>query len=160
MIEYIRSRGYSIRQLSTPQHWQTSLHSADYAAWLHVSQQEDADSFIAVVDQPDWVSVDHYGIGKEWETAIKAEMGCRVMVIDDLVREHDCHLLMDQTLGRGIEEYRHAVNPDTVVSVDCDYAPMRNQFNALRERALERVEDIPAHRLLVSMGELTNRTRR
>ncbi|MGR5142805.1 UDP-2,4-diacetamido-2,4,6-trideoxy-beta-L-altropyranose hydrolase [Photobacterium sp. DNB23_23_1] len=152
MIDYILSRGYGVYQLSTPQHWQAPLHSADYAAWLQVSQQEDADSFIAMVDQPDWVIVDHYGIGKEWETAIKVAMDSRVMAIDDLVREHDCHLLMDQTLARGVEEYRPAVNPETVILVGCDYAPMRNQFSALRVRALERAEDMSAHRILVSMG--------
>ncbi|MGF1703696.1 UDP-2,4-diacetamido-2,4,6-trideoxy-beta-L-altropyranose hydrolase [Photobacterium makurazakiensis] len=152
MIGYIESRGYDVLEMMEPESWQSPQHSADYAAWLQVSQQEDANSFIAQLDNPDWVIIDHYGIGTEWESAIQSSCDARIMVIDDLVREHNCDLLLDQTLGRSVDEYRSKFNRATQILTGCDYAPMRPQFSTLRARALDKSATIKAHRVLISMG--------
>ncbi len=45
--------------------------------------------------RPDWLVVDHYGLGADWENAQRPFAG-RLMVIDDLARRHACNLLLDQ----------------------------------------------------------------
>lgn len=46
--------------------------------------------------QPDWVVVDHYKLGIQWESRFSAESKY-LMVIDDLAnREHECDLILDQ----------------------------------------------------------------
>ncbi len=44
---------------------------------------------------PDWLVVDHYALGRDWETSMRPHVG-RIMAIDDLSRAHDCDLLLDQ----------------------------------------------------------------
>jgi len=44
---------------------------------------------------PDLIIVDHYGLDKSWETM--AKMHCRrIVVIDDLGREHNANIILDQ----------------------------------------------------------------
>jgi len=46
----------------------------------------------------DWLIVDRYTLGRDWETAVGSAVG-RMLVIDDLGnREHTCDLLLDQNL--------------------------------------------------------------
>ena len=48
----------------------------------------------------DWMVVDHYQLGGEWEGLMKS-VSRHLMVIDDLAdRSHDCDVLLDQTFGR------------------------------------------------------------
>jgi UDP-2,4-diacetamido-2,4,6-trideoxy-beta-L-altropyranose hydrolase len=68
-------------------------------ATLTGTPSEDADETAAILDSIlpcDWLIVDHYGLGREWEAAVRGVR--RVMVIDDLTdRPHDCDLLLNQT---------------------------------------------------------------
>nr|VFJ52775.1 MAG: UDP-2,4-diacetamido-2,4,6-trideoxy-beta-L-altropyranose hydrolase [Candidatus Kentron sp. FM]VFJ57296.1 MAG: UDP-2,4-diacetamido-2,4,6-trideoxy-beta-L-altropyranose hydrolase [Candidatus Kentron sp. FM]VFK08928.1 MAG: UDP-2,4-diacetamido-2,4,6-trideoxy-beta-L-altropyranose hydrolase [Candidatus Kentron sp. FM] len=75
-------------------------HPADYAAWLGVTQGQDAQETIAALgdERPDWLIVDHYGLDAQWEQRLRSHVG-RLMVIDDLAnRLHDCDLLLDQNV--------------------------------------------------------------
>ncbi len=46
---------------------------------------------------PHWVVVDHYGLNVQWERIVR-EMGIKLMVIDDILRDHECDALLDQNL--------------------------------------------------------------
>jgi UDP-2,4-diacetamido-2,4,6-trideoxy-beta-L-altropyranose hydrolase len=46
-------------------------------------------------DRPHWLIVDHYDLGNEWETMMRPVVKS-IMAIDDLVRVHDCDVLLDQ----------------------------------------------------------------
>ena len=72
--------------------------SDDYAAWLGVTQEQDAVETLTVLNEKnfDWIIVDHYGLDVAWEKAVKSVIG-KIMVIDDLAnRQHDCSILLDQ----------------------------------------------------------------
>ncbi len=61
---------------------------------------EDAQETAAVLDSlPDsieWLIVDHYALGREWESGLRGRVN-NILVLDDLAdREHDCDLLLDQ----------------------------------------------------------------
>src|SRR3989338_8793753 len=45
----------------------------------------------------DLLIVDHYGLDKNWEQK-QRKFFDRIFVIDDLAREHDCDILLDQNL--------------------------------------------------------------
>src|SRR5690606_17620864 len=63
-------------------------------------------SILETVAGVDWLVVDHYGIGSEWEAAERSAR--RVLVIDDLAtRAHDCDVLLNQMpLVDTVERYR------------------------------------------------------
>ena len=157
MIDFVRSQGFAVSELVQPAQWQEPKHTADYQAWLQVSEGTDASSFIQNVESVDFVIVDHYGLNKAWESQIRAHYSCQIMVIDDLVREHECDLLLDQTYGRDVAAYRHAVSASAKVLSGCQYALLNPFFSQLRETVIDRGErPVPFHRVLISMGGVDN----
>lgn len=50
--------------------------------------------------EPEWVIVDHYGLGADWHDAVRDRLGCRLAAIDDLGdRPMHAHLLVDPNLS-------------------------------------------------------------
>lgn len=129
-----------------------------HAHWLGGSQQQDVAACEPILReiQPDWLIVDHYALDTSWETAVKVH--CRkLMVIDDLAdRRHACQLLLDQTFGRSMEDYKNCVPAHTIVLCGSQYALLRPEFAALRQYSLERRATAEVKHLLVSMGGVDN----
>ena len=44
---------------------------------------------------PQWMIVDHYDLGEDWEKMVRA-LGIKLFVIDDIFRKHSCDVLLDQ----------------------------------------------------------------
>ncbi len=86
-------------------------------AELLVSEQQDAQSTLQLISDfalsPDWIIVDHYGLGKAWELQIQ-QAGFRVLAIDDLVRAHSANAVLDfKWRGNEAENiYRPMVSDD------------------------------------------------
>ena len=124
-----------------------------HAHWLGCSQEEDARAVIEA--RPgivwDWLVVDHYGLDRTWETAMRA-VARRIMVIDDLAdRHHDCELLLDQNHYPDLEtRYDGKVPPDCRLLLGPRFALLRREFQELRQRVGPRQG--PVRRLLVFMG--------
>jgi UDP-2,4-diacetamido-2,4,6-trideoxy-beta-L-altropyranose hydrolase len=124
---------------------------------LHVipvlPSKDDAEQSLRIVKQlrPDWLVVDHYGLGIEWERALRACVP-RLMAIEDLAnRPHHAEILLDQNLradcGRGYEPLlpercNRLLGPG--------YALLRPQFAATRVLCKPRSRIPP--RLLLFMG--------
>jgi UDP-2,4-diacetamido-2,4,6-trideoxy-beta-L-altropyranose hydrolase len=99
----------------------------------------------------DWLIVDHYSLGARWELAMAA-CADRILVIDDLGREHRCHLLLDQNYPNPIHgRYRDALPADCERLLGPHCALLRPDFAARRAASLARVRDHVA-RVLVFMG--------
>jgi len=105
----------------------------------------------------DWraevVVVDHYGLTAYHETRLRTT-GRRIVVLDDLARRpHDCDLLMDSALGRTAQDYRLLLASGAMVLTGPEYALLRPEFAAARDRTLARRRDGgPLQRLLISLG--------
>lgn len=151
--DYICQLGFPVHALETPEQPLNHDSNCEYANWLGVSQSEDAAACEPVLDKirPDWVVVDHYGLGADWQTAI---MGSgRIMVIDDLAnRQHNCNLLLDQTFGRSELDYQNLVSSGTRLLCGSSYALLRREFGELRQYSLERRRSGKLEHLLVTMG--------
>ncbi len=102
---------------------------------------------------PDWLIVDHYMLGKDWEHDLTDFYG-KLLVIDDLVnRTHECDMLLDQTLGRSEVAYQNLVPMHCTVLTGIQYALLRPEFSALREYSLSRrCSRFELKQVLVSMG--------
>ncbi|MBT5560248.1 MAG: UDP-2,4-diacetamido-2,4,6-trideoxy-beta-L-altropyranose hydrolase, partial [Proteobacteria bacterium] len=109
---------------------------------------DDVNDFLAVVDSAVMVVTDHYAIDREWQSKVRAALGCKIVAIDDLVREHDADLIIDQTLGRASQEYQSS---DKVLA-GTNYAILRPEFAELRERAFDRSVSKSLGKILVTMG--------
>ena len=101
------------------------------------------------------VIVDHYAIDYVWEKEIN-DFTKKIMVIDDLMdRRHECSLLLDQTLGRSIEDYSNLVSNECTMMLGSSYAVIRSEFLAWRENSIHRrlnESSINIKNLLINMG--------
>ncbi|CAG0949770.1 UDP-2,4-diacetamido-2,4, 6-trideoxy-beta-L-altropyranose hydrolase [Anaerolineales bacterium] len=125
----------------------------DYAAWLGVTQAEDAKQTIEALngEKPDWLVVDHYGLDVEWEQRLRPHVS-KLMVIDDLAnRRHDCDVLLDQNYSaEGEQRYAGLVPGACKLLVGPRYALLRPEYVAHRKTL--RVRDGQVRRVLVFFG--------
>ncbi len=78
----------------------------------------------------DLAIIDHYSRDAVLERPLAAWARCR-LVIDDLAdRPHDCEILLDSTVARGPEDYRHLVGAQTEILAGPEYALVRDEFRA------------------------------
>jgi UDP-2,4-diacetamido-2,4,6-trideoxy-beta-L-altropyranose hydrolase len=171
LMEVIRQRGYMVSSLVAPvqqaqaaiensaltvqESQQNQQHEPAHAAWLGNTWQTDAQETTAVLAslQPDWLVVDHYALDQRWEEALAAHYR-QLLVIDDLAdRPHRCNLLLDQNLGRQLQDYAGLVPTHCQVLTGPHYALLRPEFAALRPYSLQRRQAQPTLRqLLITMG--------
>jgi len=90
----IESRGFTAHKLAEVHAIDSVAAGRETAAFC---QKQDAEATAnTVAGRLDWIVVDHYKIGAEWESAMR-EHADKIFVIDDLAdRSHDCDLLLDQ----------------------------------------------------------------
>jgi len=151
LIDFIRNKGFLVKELVTPVDWQIPQGSADYAAWLQVPWQKDADSFIEQIDYVDLIIVDHYGINAEWEVFTKKHFDCKIFAIDDLLREHQADIILDQTLLRDPIEYE-MLSGGAIALTGCNFALLNPSFRHYREQVSKPQSRPIRPKVLVSMG--------
>jgi len=156
MISHILDRGYEVVILTKPQLACSPQYDSDYEGWLQRSSTEDAIDFLNCIQRADIVITDHYAIAVKWQAIVKKDLGCFIVAIDDLVREHCADIIIDQTLGRKGDEY---CSPYQVLA-GTKYALLSKRFAELRLVALERQVSLEKPRVLISMGgiDLPNST--
>ncbi|WP_210498442.1 UDP-2,4-diacetamido-2,4,6-trideoxy-beta-L-altropyranose hydrolase [Vibrio crassostreae] len=152
MLSYIEGRDFHVLRLKAPNEPITPRYEADYPAWLQRPELDDALDFVQVVGSADLVITDHYAIGKAWQSHIQHALECFVVAIDDLAREHDADLIIDQTLGRDANDYVGRARP----LVGSEYAMLAPNFASLREFAYSRTQPETKTKVLVSMGGIDN----
>lgn len=125
-----------------------NLHSSEYSESKDAKQTMEA--LRAANQAPDWLVVDHYEIGCDWERALRSHVG-KILVIDDLSnRIHDCDLLLDQNYyGSNQKIYQRLVPADARVLLGTQYALLRSEFR--QWRALSSIRH-KVTRILVSFG--------
>ncbi|MEQ8356266.1 MAG: UDP-2,4-diacetamido-2,4,6-trideoxy-beta-L-altropyranose hydrolase [Kiloniellaceae bacterium] len=100
----------------------------------------------------DWLVVDHYERDAGWEAECRS-WAKAILVLDDLAdRRHDCDVLLDQTFGRGADDYAGLVPPGCRVLAGSDYALLRPAFAAARQSSLKRRSAGRLQRVLISLG--------
>jgi len=152
LVSLIKQRGFTVHELQQPTDWVIPSTSADYVAWLQVSESEDAKECATAFSNPDLVITDHYAIGAKWHKVMKKAYHCKVIAIDDLVRAHTADLIIDQTLLREPSEYSD-LNPRTEALTGTEYAIVNPLFSKHHKSQLIldiKLADKP--RVLLSMG--------
>ncbi len=98
----------------------------------------------------DLLVVDHYGLDRRWETAMRPLVR-RILAIDDLAdRDHDCDIVLDQNLHRDAPvRYLNRVPVSTRRFVGPGYALLREEFD---DPALLRARNGALRQLLVFFG--------
>ncbi|TBR37475.1 UDP-2,4-diacetamido-2,4,6-trideoxy-beta-L-altropyranose hydrolase [Marinomonas agarivorans] len=154
MFDFVVKRGFTALALpATPAI--TPKHNADYEGWLQTSLHEELEGFFTTVIAADLMIVDHYGITCDWERQVRSHYRCPLIVIDDLMREHDANLIIDQTLARKADSYATSSVENVLTGID--FALINQGFAKWHEQQKQRLHqqtntDIHQHRILLTMG--------
>lgn len=150
----IRQQDFAVELLPLTGDYRRPAGDTDYRRWAQVEELTDAAEFVARVVHADAVVVDHYGFAAEWETAVTAALGCRMVAVDDLCRVHQVHHLVDQNFGRTAASYAQTARqaPQTDIMAGPAFALLRAEFRAQRARLHRPAAEPAAHRLLVTLG--------
>jgi UDP-2,4-diacetamido-2,4,6-trideoxy-beta-L-altropyranose hydrolase len=104
-----------------------------------------------------WMIVDHYDLDFKWEKRLRKFVD-KIIVIDDLVRKHDCDLLLDQNYNKNLKtRYDKLVPRKCIKLLGPKYALLRDEFPILRKNVKPRKN---FKRILISFGgsDPTNET--
>jgi len=89
-----------------------------HPTWAQVTWQQDAgDTYAALRSAPpDWVVVDHYAFDARWHDAVRAGLGCRLLVVDDIAdRPLAADVLLDHNASPDHrEKYRGRLTAEPV----------------------------------------------
>ena len=166
LLEVIRQRGHMVTALpaGNPISAMTAnvVPQPAHAAWLGCDWQIDARQTGDILAdlQPDWLVVDHYALGQQWQETLAPHYR-KLLVIDDLAdRPHSCDLLLDQNwFGYDTPtRYRNLVPPHCKCYLGPEYALLKPEYAQLRESMPLR--DGTVRRVLVFLGgsDPTNQT--
>ena len=149
----IEDEGFPVALLATDPEF---LKREGYEAWRGGSMAEEIALSAAAIQAgggADLLVVDHYGLGAEFERALRPLVG-RIAVFDDLHdRRRDCDLLIDQNIGHSPDLFAGLVPEGAVLLTGGDHAPLRPDFANLRESSLARRRASGRPReILVAMG--------
>jgi len=128
-----------------------------YENWLGCDALLDANqsttALLSIIGHKvDWLIVDHYGIDHKWEKAMR-RITKKIMCIDDLAnRQHDCDLLLDQTLGRIKQDYSNLTLENSEFLLGPKYALLRTEFIKCRGASLKRRLNPTLKNILITMG--------
>ena len=102
-------------------------------------------------NRPDWLMIDHYAIGAEWQRMVRPCCG-RILVIDDLAnRPHDCDILLDQNhTGQSGPRYGGLVPPQCRQLLGPRYALLKREYATFRQTMPPR--DGAVRRVLIFFG--------
>jgi UDP-2,4-diacetamido-2,4,6-trideoxy-beta-L-altropyranose hydrolase len=144
--EWLQAQGFSVRSCVVPGGW---------------SQIQDAELTLAALEGEsfDWIVVDHYELGLEWEHAM-TPAGARILAIDDIGRPHECDILLDQNYPNSIHaKYKNNVPDHCTRLLGPAFSLVRSAFGSLRTRSLARPRDrISSILVFMGGGDLRNET--
>jgi UDP-2,4-diacetamido-2,4,6-trideoxy-beta-L-altropyranose hydrolase len=149
----VSDQGHALVPLQTDSEPDVRKSALAEQAWSRSDQIQDADiSLASLAGAPfDWLVLDHYGLGRIWEARTGQSATMRLMVIDDLAREHDCDVLLDQNFHPdAASRYRDIVPKHCQQLLGPRYALLRPEFQSARQRVLPREGEV--RRVLIFMG--------
>ncbi len=142
ICNYIENNGFKVFLISG--NYETSRDvNDDSESTMKILEKNGGESNLLIID--------HYGLGKDWESKIHPLVN-KIVVIDDLAnREHCSDLLIDQNLYENMEKrYENLVSKNCVKLLGPQYALLRTEFKMAKKRNLKQKNSLNS--ILISFG--------
>ena len=112
IITIIEKKQFNVLRLSAPQ--KNLTFPQPEANWLEVPLEQELEEIEPHLEsfKPDWVVLDHYALGRDWENHV-LKQHVALLVIDDIFRPHVGNLLLDQNFHRSHLEKMFKINGST-----------------------------------------------
>jgi len=142
ICNYIEKNGFKVFLISG--NYETSRDvNDDSESTMKILEKNGGESNLLIID--------HYGLGKDWESKIHPLVN-KIVVIDDLAnREHCSDLLIDQNLYENMEKrYENLVSKNCVKLLGPQYALLRTEIKMAKKRNLKQKNSLNS--ILISFG--------
>jgi UDP-2,4-diacetamido-2,4,6-trideoxy-beta-L-altropyranose hydrolase len=107
---------------------------------IFISEKADANIFLEAKQKSlkkkyDWIVVDSYNLGQEWESKVK-KASRKMLVIDDLAnRRHNCDVLLDQNeFNNKKKRYKNLTNKNCCKLLGAKYALLNPVYKKLKNK--------------------------
>lgn len=124
--------------------------------WLGVTIEQDSQEFIEKLNEKtiNICIVDHYALDIYWERIIRKHVS-KLVVIDDLAREHECDILLDQNFFPNYKQRYDFITPSTTIKLlGPEYCLLKKEFSYFRSS--KNKEEINSNRILINFGGVGN----
>lgn len=160
LADLIGQKGFAV-QLLAKSNTADFIKQHAHSEWLGASESDDFAECKPILQalKPDWLIIDHYAIGKNWEQQAKRLLpNLKILAIDDLAdRTHDCEILLDQNFGQKNEDYQPLVPSHCQRLLGTRYTLLRDEFASWRAISLNRRKSVqPPNNILVNLGGVDN----
>ncbi len=135
--DLIKNKSFPVTSLIKPE---KKSKTNTYADWLGVSQEDDAEETISVLqdDITDYLVLDHYALGIEWENRVKAMVN-NIVIVDDLAdSEHNCDVVINQSYFSIKEDYKYLVPSHCKFLLGSEYILLSKPYEEYRSKLHER----------------------
>ena len=133
--------------------------ATNQAAWIEMArapsaQLLDAKETLNTLQHQcfDWVVVDHYALGIEWQNAVRGIARKLLAVDDEANRPIQCDALLNQNLGATAARYRDVMPPHCLALLGPRWALLRPEFSFLKEPIHAQDLTPGSSHVLVSLG--------
>jgi UDP-2,4-diacetamido-2,4,6-trideoxy-beta-L-altropyranose hydrolase len=99
----------------------------DMTTWLAEPYMKDCKKTIGFLDIDSILIIDHYGIDRKWETAVRDHIG-KVIVIDDFIGRTHCSDIIINCMATDRTMYDGLVNPNCELLLGMEYALIGKEF--------------------------------
>lgn len=155
LADALKARGASVRFVvrELPGHLAALVvehgHTLAMLPPIAADESGDAEQTLTACAPCDWIVVDHYALGANWEAAMRQT--CRVLAIDDLARPHRSDIVLDQNFADDAERrYAGRIAEGSTLLLGPHYALLAHEFAEARRCC--RARDGVARRLHVFLG--------
>lgn len=152
LIDNIKQLGFNVKTLGTGSKCALSLETEGKKYSEKYDFEQCRSSIVDFI--PDWIVVDHYILGAEWEFSA-SQLDAKILVIDDLAnKSHYCNCLLDQNIGREQDDYVGLVPDFCQVLVGPKFSLLRDEFRQWRCISLDRREKSKGqiNRIMIGFG--------
>lgn len=146
-ISFIQSEGFPVDTLS-------NYVEKDHWRWLENNWEEDVKETRKLIENYSCIDlfiIDHYSLDIKWESKIRQNVKC-IMVIDDIAnRRHDCDILLDQNYYSDMKTRYNGLVPKCCIQLlGPNYVLLRNEFLTIETQKIKREAQV--NNVLVFFG--------
>lgn len=102
---------------------------------MEILNSNDIDELVTIIKKNaiDMIIIDHYGIDRDYEKALKETTGITIFVLDDTYEKHYCDILLNHNVSANATKYIGLVPENCEIRCGAKYTLIRDEFKTIKK---------------------------